>query len=128
MQNANSFEDRIATVSFPPRHSAAAVGPAPRGLFTRLARDAAGNTLAIVAASIAPILAMVGGGVDMGRSYLAESRLQQACDAGVLAARKKLGSAAVVTGQVPNDVSEIGFLRAASTPASHACCRRLSAR
>ena len=62
---------------------------APDGLFARLARDAAGNTLAIVAASIAPILAMVGGGVDMGRSYLAESRLQQACDAGVLAARKK---------------------------------------
>ncbi len=78
------------------------------GLFARLARDAAGNTLAIVAASIAPILAMVGGGIDMGRSYLAESRLQQACDAGVLAARKKLGSAAVVTGQVPSDVSEVG--------------------
>ena len=78
------------------------------GLFARLARDAAGNTLAIVAASIAPILAMVGGGIDMGRSYLAESRLQQACDAGVLAARKKLGSAAVVTGVVPDDVSAIG--------------------
>ena len=80
----------------------------PRGFFGRLARDVAGNTLAIVAASIAPILAMVGGGIDMGRSYLAESRLQQACDAGVLAARKKLGSAAVVTGQVPTDVSEVG--------------------
>lgn len=80
----------------------------PGGLFARLARDAAGNTLAIVAASVAPILAMVGGGIDMGRSYLAESRLQQACDAGVLAARKKLGSAAVVTGVVPDDVAEIG--------------------
>ena len=104
MQNADSFKDRIATVSFPPRQST----PAPRGLFARLARDAAGNTLAIVAASIAPILAMVGGGIDMGRSYLAESRLQQACDAGVLAARKKLGSAAVVTGEVPDDVVEVG--------------------
>ena len=82
--------------------------PIQRSLFARLARDAAGNTLAIVAASIAPILAMVGGGIDMGRSYLAESRLQQACDAGVLAARKKLGSAAVITGEVPDDVSEIG--------------------
>lgn len=82
--------------------------PARRGLFARLACDVAGSTLAIVAASIAPILAMVGGGIDMGRSYLAESRLQQACDAGVLAARKKLGSAAVVTGQVPDDVSAIG--------------------
>ena len=108
MQNANSREDRIAIVPFPPRQSAPDPGPAPRGLFARLARDAAGNTLAIVAASIAPILAMVGGGVDMGRSYLAESRLQQACDAGVLAARKKLGSAAVITGEVPADVSEVG--------------------
>ena len=89
---------------FPPPHSQ----PAARGLFARLARDATGNTLAIVAASIAPILAMVGGGVDMGRSYLAESRLQQACDAGVLAARKKLGSAAVVTGEVPDDVATVG--------------------
>ena len=78
------------------------------GLFARLLRDAAGNTLALVAASIAPILAMVGGGVDMGRSFLAESRLQQACDAGVLAARKKLGSAAVVTGEVPDDAEAIG--------------------
>lgn len=87
----------------PPRQSGS-----PRGLLARLARDARGNTLAIVAASIAPILAMVGGGIDMGRSYLAESRLQQACDAGVLAARKKLGSAAVVTGEVPDDVAEVG--------------------
>ena len=82
--------------------------PANRGLFARLARNASGNTLAIAAASIAPILAMVGGGIDMGRSYLAESRLQQACDAGVLAARKKLGSAAVVTGEVPDEVAEVG--------------------
>ena len=82
--------------------------PIQRSLFARLARDAAGNTLAIVAASIAPILAMVGGGIDMGRSYLAESRLQQACDSGVLAARKKLGSAAVITGEVPDEVAEIG--------------------
>ena len=104
MQNANSFEDRIAPVTLPPRPAS----PPAHGLFARLARDAAGNTLAIVAASIAPILAMVGGGIDMGRSYLAESRLQQACDAGVLAARKKLGSAAVVTGVVPDDVAEVG--------------------
>lgn len=58
---------------------------------TRLAQDRAGNTLMIVAFSLAPILAMIGGGIDMGRGYLSQSRLQQACDAGVLAARKKLG-------------------------------------
>ena len=127
MKNANSREDRIATVPVPPHHFT----PAPRGLVARLARDAAGNTLAIVAASIAPILAMDGGGIDMGRSYLAESRLQQACDAGVLAARKKLDSptSATASGTSPvTTAAEPSFLRAASTPASHACCRRLSAR
>jgi Flp pilus assembly protein TadG len=81
---------------------------APPGLLRRLLRDRAGNTLAIIAASIAPILAMVGGGVDMGRSYLSQSRLQQACDAGVLAARKRLGSEAAVTGEIPADVGEVG--------------------
>ena len=56
-----------------------------KGGLSRLARDRSGNTLAMVAAAIAPILAMVGSGIDMGRSYLSETRLQQACDAGVLA-------------------------------------------
>lgn len=74
----------------------------------RLARDRAGNTLALVAAAILPLLAMVGGGVDLGRSYLSQSRLQQACDAGVLAARKRLGSQAVVTGDIPEDAASIG--------------------
>ena len=50
----------------------------------RLAHDASGNTLALLAAGLFPLLALVGGGVDMGRNYLAQSRLQQACDAGVL--------------------------------------------
>ncbi|HKX78767.1 MAG TPA: Tad domain-containing protein [Novosphingobium sp.] len=80
----------------------------PRGVLTRLAHDRAGNTFALVAASLAPLLALVGGGIDMGRSYLSQSRLQQACDAGVLAARKKLGSAAVVDGIVPSSVAEVG--------------------
>ena len=62
------------------------------GLFDRLARDTAGNTLMLIAAALLPIMGMVGGSVDMGRAYLAQSRLQQACDAGVLAARKRLGS------------------------------------
>ncbi len=78
------------------------------GLLGRLARDRAGNTLAMIAAAIFPLLALVGGGVDMGRSYLAQSRLQAACDAGVLAARKKLGSTVVLDGQVPADVNTIG--------------------
>lgn len=74
----------------------------------RLARDRSGNTFAIVAASIAPLLAMIGGGIDMGRSYLSQARLQQACDSGVLAARKRLGSAIVTDGQVPSTVVDVG--------------------
>jgi Flp pilus assembly protein TadG len=68
----------------------------------RLARDTSGNTMMIVAAASLPMLALVGGGVDMGRSYLSESRLQQACDAGVLAARKKLAGSTVVDASVAN--------------------------
>lgn len=64
-----------------------------------LLRDRAGNTLAMIAAALFPLLAMVGGGIDMGRSYLSQSRLQQACDSGVLAARKKLGSQIAASGQ-----------------------------
>jgi hypothetical protein len=78
------------------------------GLLTRLGRDRSGNTLAIIAAAIAPILAMVGGGIDMGRSYLSQSRLQQACDAGVLAARKRLGAQAAVTGEISPEIAETG--------------------
>ncbi|MBA3776214.1 MAG: VWA domain-containing protein [Betaproteobacteria bacterium] len=78
------------------------------GWIARLARDRAGNTLAMIAAAIAPIMAMVGGGVDMGRSYLAQARLQQACDAGVLAARKRMGSEAAVSGTIPEETGDIG--------------------
>ena len=83
-------------------------GNAPTGLLRQLARDSSGNTLAMIAAAVLPLLAMVGGGIDMGRSYLSQTRLQQACDAGVLAARKKLGSAVVTDGQVPADVATVG--------------------
>ena len=70
-------------------------------LLAGLARDTAGNTLALIAAALVPLLAMVGGGVDVSRGYLAQSRLQQACDAGVLAARKRMG-----TNLVPGTLSD----------------------
>lgn len=74
----------------------------------RLARDRAGNTLGMIAAAVFPLLAMIGGAIDMGRGYLAETRLQQACDAGVLAARKKLGSGTVGFGQDNSAVDDVG--------------------
>lgn len=58
------------------------------GLLSRLRKDVAGNTLMLVAGAIIPLTAMIGAGVDIGRTYLVKSRLQQACDAGVLAGRK----------------------------------------
>ncbi len=56
----------------------------------RLREDKAGNTIMLVAGALIPLMAMVGAGVDMSRSYLVKSRLQQACDAGALAGRKTM--------------------------------------
>jgi len=78
------------------------------GLLGRLAHDRAGNTMALMAASIAPLLALIGGGIDMSRGYLSQVRLQQACDSGVLAARKKLGTSVVLDGTVPDAVADVG--------------------
>ena len=39
----------------------------------RMARETAGNVIIIVAASLFPLLALVGSGIDMGRGYLAET-------------------------------------------------------
>ena len=65
-----------------------------RSFLSRLGRDARGNTLAIAAAAMVPLAGMIGGGVDMSRLYLTKTRLQQACDAGVLAGRKAMGTGA----------------------------------
>lgn len=58
--------------------------------FRRLGKDVAANTIAISAASLVPLMAMVGGGVDASRYYMAQTRLQAACDAGALAARRAM--------------------------------------
>ena len=54
-----------------------------------LARNTAGTTLALMAAFLIPLSALAGSAVDVSRSYLAKVRLQQACDAGVLAGRAR---------------------------------------
>ena len=56
----------------------------------RLARDKTANALVISAAALVPIMAMVGGGVDASRYYMATARMQAACDAGALAARRAM--------------------------------------
>ncbi len=55
-----------------------------------LLRDRTANTIAISAAALFPILAMVGGGIDAGRYFMAAARMQAACDAGALAARRAM--------------------------------------
>jgi Flp pilus assembly protein TadG len=62
------------------------------GFLSRLRADEAGNTLAIAAAALLPLIGLVGGGVDMSRMYIVKTRLQHACDAGALAGRKAMGA------------------------------------
>ncbi|WP_238995758.1 pilus assembly protein [Sphingomonas solaris] len=57
---------------------------------TRLARDTRGNVLAITGAAMLPLIALLGSGVDMTRAYMAQARLQQACDSAVLAGRRAM--------------------------------------
>lgn len=59
--------------------------------------NVAGNTLAIAAAALVPVVGMVGGAVDISRYYMATARMQNACDAGALAARKQMESDAWTT-------------------------------
>ncbi|KTR85177.1 hypothetical protein NS277_01005 [Novosphingobium barchaimii] len=74
----------------------------------RLWNDKRGNTFMIAAAAMVPMLAMVGSGIDMSRGYLARTRLQEACDAGVLATRKKIGSTVITNNVIPTDAAAAG--------------------
>ncbi len=62
------------------------------GFLSRLLRDEAGNTIAILAAAVIPVIGLAGGAVDMSRVYLVRTNLQAACDAGSLMGRKVMGA------------------------------------
>ncbi len=64
---------------------------------SRLRKDKAGNTLMLVTAAIIPLVGFIGAGVDISRTYMIKSRLQQACDAGALATRKSMGGATSIS-------------------------------
>lgn len=66
-----------------------------------LRSSTSGNVMYLVAGLLLPILATVGAGVDMGQAYMAKSRLQQACDAGVLSGRRVM-AAGTYTSQARN--------------------------
>ncbi|MEO0461902.1 MAG: TadE/TadG family type IV pilus assembly protein [Pseudomonadota bacterium] len=57
-----------------------------RGKALGLAKDTQASVLPMMAAALVPTMAMIGGGIDFGRAYLAQSKLQGAVDAGALAA------------------------------------------
>lgn len=59
-------------------------------LLRRLAQSRKGNVMYMTAGLLLPALATVGAGVDLGQAYMAKARLQQACDAGVLAGRREM--------------------------------------
>lgn len=63
----------------------------------RLARDVRGNTIAMMAAALVPLMGFAGSAVDFARIYVVKVRLQQACDAGVLAGRKTMTDTSLST-------------------------------
>lgn len=62
-----------------------------------LARDVRANTLGMIAIALMPLLMMAGAAVDTARLYVVKVRLQQACDAGVLAGRKFMTNSSAST-------------------------------
>ncbi|PIX66300.1 MAG: pilus assembly protein TadG, partial [Sphingomonadales bacterium CG_4_10_14_3_um_filter_58_15] len=61
-----------------------------KSFLQKLRSNTAGNTLAMAGMALFPLAAMIGGGVDVSRIYLVQTRLQQACDAGALAGRRQM--------------------------------------
>ena len=53
--------------------------------------------MAIVAGAIIPLTAVIGGGLDVARANLAQSRLSQACDAAALAGRRAMSNEDIET-------------------------------
>lgn len=62
-----------------------ATGGTKSRLLRRLLADRRGSVYAMMAASVIPITGMIGGGVDFGRAYLVNSKLQMAVDAAAIA-------------------------------------------
>jgi Flp pilus assembly protein TadG len=60
----------------------------PIAFLALLARSSKGNIMPMTAAAIFLLAGLVGGGIDISRSYMVQNRLQNACDAGTLAGRR----------------------------------------
>lgn len=64
---------------------------------SQLLADRSGNVALISAAAMVPLLALIGGGLDITRAYMATTQLQAACDAGTLAGRRAMGKSGAYT-------------------------------
>lgn len=58
--------------------------------WSRFWGDTSGNTFMMSAIALIPLVAMIGGGLDMSIAYMARGKLQNACDAAALAARQSM--------------------------------------
>lgn len=65
-----------------------AIADGCKAMVRAIGRSNAGSVLPMAAGGMLVTAALVGGGVDMSRTYKVQSRLQAACDAGVLAGRR----------------------------------------
>lgn len=61
-----------------------------RGFLRKLWSDQKGNALAIFAAALVPLTVVIGSGLDLSFAYMAKAKLQNACDAAVLAGRQSM--------------------------------------
>ncbi|RPF71937.1 pilus assembly protein [Aurantiacibacter spongiae] len=61
-----------------------------RGFLSRLREDKAGNVIAIAAIAFVPFVILIGSALDLSVVYMTRGKLQNACDAAVLAARQKM--------------------------------------
>ncbi|MDN3645368.1 pilus assembly protein [Pontixanthobacter aestiaquae] len=63
----------------------------------RFLHDIRGNIMPMAAIGMVAMAGMVGGGVDVSRAYMVQNRLQNACDAGVLAGRRAVTESGYTT-------------------------------
>jgi Flp pilus assembly protein TadG len=87
------------------------------GFLMRLRQDQTGNAIMLMAFGLIPLTGMIGSGIDISRVYLVKARLQQACDAGALAGRKRMGSStwSTATNTVANNMFNANFAAGTSS-------------
>ena len=59
-------------------------------MLRNLWNDTKGNTLAIFAAALIPLVVVIGSSLDLSFAYMAKAKLQNACDAAALAGRQSM--------------------------------------